>query len=105
MQMLYCGAIFADAVDQFVHAVFLQSGLALSRLVGFLCADVYPCRYFPNPVAPNTVCDKLPQGQCLSTGSCAWCQSAAVGSACYTQVLLLHTLWVAYVSRMQVDSS
>ena len=35
---------------------------------------------------PNTVCDNLPKDQCVSSSGCSWCQSAAVGSACYTEV-------------------
>ena len=53
--------------------------------------DVYPCKYFKAAVTA-TPCDGLGQGECLGTGSCAWCQSAAVGNACYTAVRLGYTL-------------
>ncbi|CAL8468595.1 g8135 [Coccomyxa elongata] len=47
-----------------------------------LPADIYPCKYYQTPVTAST-CDGLDKDACKETGSCAWCESAAVGNACY----------------------
>ena len=49
-------------------------------------ADAYPCRYI-NPQPAATQCDNLNKSQCTESTSCSWCESAAVGNACYTKVL------------------
>ncbi|BDA43431.1 hypothetical protein COCOBI_04-4430 [Coccomyxa sp. Obi] len=47
-----------------------------------LPADIYPCKYYKTPVTASP-CDGLEKDACKGTGSCAWCESAAVGNACY----------------------
>ena len=47
--------------------------------------DVWPCRYEDAQVAASS-CDNLDKGACTAAGGCSWCESAAVGNACYTKV-------------------
>ena len=47
-------------------------------------ADLYPCRFWPSN-GPSNACEGKAEGDCKAS-SCAWCVSAAVGSACYTPV-------------------
>ena len=49
-----------------------------------LRADLYPCRFWPTN-GPSNACEGKAEGDCKAS-SCAWCVSAAVGSACYTPV-------------------
>lgn len=47
--------------------------------------DMWPCRYRDAQVTAST-CDNLEKSACTAAGGCCWCESAAVGNACYTKV-------------------
>lgn len=46
--------------------------------------------------APNA-CEGASEGDCLAESDCAWCSSAAVGDACYTQVRQRHLLYLIFL--------